>query len=107
MTFVNGYLNLVGPSSTAIDVTSLTVTPTGTDANIGLEAYTVPSSATSCTTTSGSLVYYLPHLAANVPFSASFPTPLRVAPASGKKACLYAVTGVGGTLWVNVSGFRG
>lgn len=105
MTFVNGPVTIVGPIATAIDVTSLTVTPAGSSANFGLQAAQVPATATSCA--SGSTVYYLSALPANLPFVATFPTPLRIAPTAGKKVCLLASTGVGGTLWVNVGGFQG
>lgn len=105
MTFVNGPIKLVGPTGAAVDVTSLTVTPAGNSANFALQAAQVPATATSCS--SGSTVYYLSALPANVPFTATFPTPLRIAPTSGMRVCLLASTGVGGTLWVNVSGFQG
>lgn len=106
------YVPLAGPKNTPIDVTSLTISLSAAAATteftgIVLQAWNVPASATTCSATSfKGEVWFIPRITASAPFAVSFPTPLQVAPAPGKKVCLYARSlDVGAQ--INASGFMG
>jgi len=86
----------VGPSpvSTAINLTSLTVSvAAGKVSDIQLRTYTQSGAATTCTTGGSSVpIWHATNLTGN--FSVAFPTPLMLVPPSGSKMCLGVVTGL-------------
>ncbi len=106
------YVPLVGPKSVPINLTSLSVSLTGSAAatdstGIVLQAWKVPAAATHCalTTYRGEL-WYIPRITAAAPFAVSFPTPLQLVPAAGTKVCLYARS-LDRDVQLNASGFVG
>ena len=106
------YVPLLGPKSSPINLTSLSVSLSGAAAptdftGIVLQAWHVPSSATTCTLTSYDReLWYLPRITASAPFTVSFPTPLQLVPKAGTKACLYARS-LDHDVQLNASGFLG
>jgi hypothetical protein len=107
---VGAYVPLVGPRSTPINVTDLSVSLTGTATptdftGIVLQAWRVPASAPTCALTSfAGELWYLPRITAAAPFAVSFSTPLQLVPPAGKKVCLYARS-LDGDARLNASGF--
>jgi len=102
---------LVGPSSTAIDLTALLVTPPAAISGslysqVELVKWDVPSGAPDCQTNPSSPEgIWLFELQASEPeLGLSFPTPLVARPPSGRKECLAATT-AGFDLFMNVSGY--
>ena len=98
---------LAGPTSTAINITSLTASTLPTEpADLYLDAYTEPGSADTCDTVPREDYFaYNAYVVQHVtePFSVAFPTPLRLKAPEGKKVCLVARTYDG--LFVSASGF--
>jgi hypothetical protein len=106
---VNGTFNrLVGPTSNAISVTSLSVSPVASPINFFIYAVTVPT-GNACND-SGNwntffTLYHLPSIGA--PFTQAFPTPMRISAAPpGLQNCLLGTTG-GPAGVANSSGFYG
>jgi hypothetical protein len=100
------------PSSSAINITSLTVSQTGTldqAAAGGLLLETVPDTATTCAGASrGDTLWHSATFAA--PLAVSFPTPLVASAPAGRKVCIRAyAAGPAGDPFVNfsMSGFFG
>ncbi len=101
---------VAGPSITPINLTSLSIGyKTSGTADLFLFAWSVPSTATSCSTTTFlGTVYHLPGLASSAGVvTAGFPTPLQTLPPKSQKACLYAQTAGTAVLTVNFIGYTG
>ena len=99
---------LEGPTASAIDLSSLSVSLIGTtgSADVRLRGYRVASTATDC---SGAIydrtLWHIPQVTAAAPFSVSFPIPLQWRAPSGK-ACLEVDVNFG-TVTFNASGSLG
>jgi hypothetical protein len=104
---------LEGPTGSAIDITSATVS-TQSPADVNLIEVLVSASATACPTDGGQ---GLPGPAiwgaedVPAPLPVAFPTPLVVAPGAGQ-VCLYGLAnptqaGGGGATEFSLSGYRG
>ena len=99
-----------GPSSSAINVTSLTFStaaPSGSGPQVALLGFHVPSSATDCggATFDDTLWHSLNAGGPTTPLSVSFPTPLQWKPPASTKACLFALAPSGFNTEVSASGF--
>lgn len=109
--FVNAYSSsaaLAGPSSTPINLTSISLGTFGPTVYVSLTAWSVPLAATTCSR--GGFVadvYQLAGASSTVATAASFPTPVVVRPPSGAKVCLYARNNSDSTLYLNASGYYG
>jgi hypothetical protein len=107
-----GFTFIAGPSSSPIDVTSLSISTdasTGAGVEVFLEAAHVPSTATSCSgaTTDGT-IWHIRDLGDGVtPVSFALPTPLQWRPPSNTKACLAAQTSTSSLTTMNAVGFYG
>jgi hypothetical protein len=107
-----GAVLLTGPTSSPIDVTSVSISlqpgATSGSADIRLIAENVSGTATSCSgATFDATLWHVPNVTAGTPFTESFPAPLQWHPASGTKTCLFAHNLAGSTVTVNASGFLG
>jgi hypothetical protein len=103
---------IAGPSSSPINVTSLSIStdaPTGDDIGVALYGYHVASSATSCSNTNFDDTLWLIRDAGDgaTPVSFGFPTPLQFKPPANTKACLYALASTSDFTTMNVVGFYG
>ena len=103
---------IAGPSTAPINVTSLSVSTdasSGQGLSVALYLYYVPSTATSCTTTSfGGTLWHIRDAGDTVtPASFTFPTPLQAGPPVNMKACLYAMAWTTSTTTLNAVGFYG
>jgi hypothetical protein len=90
---------LLGPTSTAVNVTSLSITIDGPGyGEWALYAYSAPASSTSvasCNVLYGSyraVLWEAVSISAGVPAYLTFPTPLQYRPVTGTKACLMIET---------------
>jgi hypothetical protein len=93
----------IGITSSTINITSLTVTPTGTAADFRLYRLKVSSTDTMCSNVQpATLIYSARSLAGGKPLTVSFPTPLSSAPEAGARQCLELL---GATNAVDISGF--
>jgi hypothetical protein len=107
-----GITLLSGPSAVPIDVTSLSISTdasSGSNLNVFLYARTVPSSATSCTsTTDAGTLWHIRDLGDGAtPFSFSFPTALQFKPPANTKACLFGYAATNSVTTMNAVGFYG
>src|SRR5581483_4310475 len=106
---------IAGPTTAAIDITSISLSMSGAAAadgteNVRLIVYVFPGSASACagSPTFVTTLWHLPRITASAPVTVAFPTPLQYRPQSGMKACLLADDiGAGGGVTLNVSGFYG
>jgi hypothetical protein len=90
---------LLGPTSTAVNVTSLSITIDGPGyGEWALYAYSAPASSTSvasCNVLYGpyrTVLWEAVSISAGVPAYPAFPTPLQYRPATGTKTCLMIET---------------
>jgi hypothetical protein len=96
---------IYGPTSSTINLTSLTVTATTNDTTFELYMSHVPKSATSCADAQFDVALWMvPDMALHVPLTTSFPTPLQHRAAAGTKLCLFTFSA---GVWANVGGFLG
>jgi hypothetical protein len=99
------------PSSSAVNITSLTVSQSGTlddGAAGGLLLETVPDTATTCAGAArGDTLWHSATFAA--PVAVAFPTPLVASAPSGRKVCIhaYAAGSFGPFVTFSMSGFFG
>jgi hypothetical protein len=103
---------IAGPSSSPINVTSLSISTdasSGDGIGVALYAYHVASSAMSCSTINpDDTLWLIRNLSDGVtPLSFSFPTPLQWKPPANTKACLYATAGTNSVTTMNAVGFYG
>jgi hypothetical protein len=103
-------LPLAGPSTTPINLTSLTITTyaaSGEGIETVLNSVQVPSSATSCDIPgTNAPIWHIADLGdGSTPQTFTFPTPLQLKPNSGSKVCLFVGTSTNSTTWVNAVGF--
>jgi hypothetical protein len=113
----NGPFGLVqGPSSSPVEITSLTIAPEEAGNVIHDAAVVVnrvASDATSCPNPGDELVSYEFELwrlnQIGAPFTVSFPTPLEARPSAGGKVCVYAIAEISPDRpsRFNLSGFFG
>jgi len=104
--------HLVGPTSSAIDVTAILVAAepplsAGSSSLVTLEAWDVPIVAPDCSTSPSptAVVWAFEVYAVQPEVSQSFPTPLVARPPAGRKECL-GVRDVGDFYgWLSVSGY--
>lgn len=97
---------LAGPTTSPIDLTSLTVSGAATgDEFVALEAYQVSTTATTCINPASTEIVWRSGQHDVAPQSVSFPTPLRVKPQTGHKLCLVAYTN--GFAQFSASGYLG
>lgn len=101
---------IAGPSSTAINITSVTFStaaPSGSGPEVALIGRHVPNSATNCSgSTLGSILWHSINAGGpTTPLTASFPTPLQWKPPANRKACLFALAPSGYPTVVSASGF--
>lgn len=109
---VGQLLSLVGPTTSAINLTSMSLSLTGAGAaTVTIEGVNLPSTATNCDPTGQSKVIVWQLWRLSDPFSVSFPTPLQWKPPSGSKACLLMestlTSGTPDNVAINASGFLG
>jgi hypothetical protein len=89
---------VLGPTTSTVNVTSLTVTTQNGGATFTLSVLFVPGGSTNCNSiNSVAQIYMTDGLAAGTPLAASFPTPLQARPTGGQKICLL-VLGPGTTV---------
>jgi hypothetical protein len=103
---------IAGPSSSAINLTSLTASttaPSGSGPSVGVLGFHVPSGASNCggATFDITLWHSLNAGGPTTPLSVSFPTPLQFKPPANTKACLFALAPSSFTTEVSASGFYG
>jgi hypothetical protein len=103
---------IAGPSTLPIDVTSLSIStdaPSGQSLSVGLYLYEVPSTATSCsTTTFGGTLWHIRDAGDGLtPVSFSFPTAMQWKPPVNTQACLYAQAWTASITTMNAAGFYG
>jgi hypothetical protein len=108
---------LVGPSSAAVNFTSLSITMDASSTgsrDVRIAAKNVPSSATICDPNVGTVdgtMWHARGLRASQGAYLSFPSPLQWRPPSGMKVCIYAWSdadaAVTGLATVNASGYYG
>ena len=111
---IAGGVFIAGPTTSPINVTSLSVSTnasTGQGITVALHSYSVPISATIC---NGGVAVFIATVwrildagDGTTPLSFSFPTPLQFKPPANTKVCVFAaaVTPLGTTL--NAVGFYG
>lgn len=105
-----GFTRVVGPTSSAINLTALALSARNTQAAADLYLYVGSQAATqaSCTSSYSYTLYHVPNVPTGQVFVESFPTPLVVPhPATGAKNCLYAFITSAAAWTVNGSGFLG
>jgi hypothetical protein len=102
---------IAGPSSSPINVTSLSISTdgSGNSVYVYLNAYHVPSSATGCSFTNfDDTIWFIRDIGDGVtPVSFSFPTPLQWKPPANTKACLRAEASAAISTTMNAVGFYG
>jgi hypothetical protein len=102
---------LVGPVTTAINLTAISVAPKDGQTGNGdffLYVDSQASSEANCTNSITFTLYHVPGVQSSPVFVQSFPTPLVIPrPASGQKTCLYGYMGTTPVWTVNGSGFLG
>ena len=103
---------VAGPSTTPINLTSLTITThaaSGEGIQTILTSVQIPSSATNCGFPgSNTAIWRIDDLGdGSTPQTFTFPTPLQLKPASGSKVCLLVGTSEVGSTWVDAVGFYG
>ena len=100
---------IAGPTTGPIDITSISVTGGGSAANVvALDAYFVPTSATTCNGASFDSRLWEAIAELSTPVADSFPAPLQYKPPANKKACVFAFEpNTANTTYVNVVGFYG
>jgi hypothetical protein len=108
----NTLATIAGPSSSPINLTSLSVStnkPSGSGLLVVLYGEHVSSSATSCTAAIYDTTVWLIHDAGDgvTPVSFTFPTPLQWKPPANTKACLMATAATTTTTTMNAVGFYG
>jgi hypothetical protein len=111
----NYYTAIAGPSTSPINITSLSVsTDAASGQGVGVAVYgeAVPGTATSCSFSypPDITLWHIRDAGDGVtPLSFSFPTPLQWKPPANTKACLYAFAAAGpaNTTTMNAVGFYG
>jgi hypothetical protein len=99
---------LAGPSATPINLTSLSIsTSDPASTGVSIYAYSVASSATSCSTTTFEEQPWSVITIGDGVNSFTFPTPLQYKPPANKKACVYAVATSNSAVVANAVGFYG
>jgi hypothetical protein len=100
---------VVGPAavSTAINVTSLTVSvPANENGDVLLRGFVQPGTATTCSTAGSSVpIWHARNITGNL--TVSFPTSLQARPATGSKMCLAVYSTSSSVVLVSGSGFFG
>ena len=99
---------LAGPSATPINLTSLSLSTSDPGSvSVTVSAYSVASSATSCSTTTLEEQLWSVITLGDGVNSFTFPTPLQYKPPANKKACVYAIASTGSGAIANAVGFYG
>ena len=104
---------MAGPTASAIDITNATISVSSLSSpgtvvrSVAFWAVTVPGTATYCTPyESSGLVYRVDNIHEAAAVVLTFPTPLQLRPASGKKVCL-GVSASDSFASLSVSGYFG